>query len=68
MHVSHYLLLGFFSGPPAEPPAAQQPAGGATRRPRFPVRKPVTVALPPDFTEFINREEEDALVLCGALG
>lgn len=68
MHVSHYLLLGFFSGPDAGPPL---PPGGAAPgrkpqplprpRPAWMITDPVVIPGPADV------EEEDALLLCGVL-
>lgn len=58
----YYLLLLQPREEPAPPPP---PMAGGTNLPR---RRPLLSAPAPDFSAFINREEEDALVLCRALG
>ncbi len=68
MHVSHYLLLGFFSGPAAEP-QPQAPAGGVNLRPkprRFAPR-PVWQLPPPRVQPADALEDEEVLLMVGAL-
>lgn len=69
MHVSHYLLLGFFSGPAAEQQA--QPAGGTSPRrlpPQLAKPRPAWLYTEPiTLTTGTPLEDDEALLLIGAL-
>jgi hypothetical protein len=62
LHTSYLLLLQPRTVPAPPPP----PMAGGTNLPRR--RRPLLSTPAPDFSEFINREEEEALILCRALG
>jgi hypothetical protein len=59
----YYLLLLQPRSVPAPPPPSM---AGGTNLPRR--RRPLLSTPAPDFSEFINREEEEALIHCRALG
>ena len=68
MYVSHYLLLGFFSGPAAPTPDPQPPAGGVARpKPRRFAPRPVWQLPPPRVPPADALEDEEVLLMVGAL-
>lgn len=69
MYVSHYLLLGFFSGPAAPETDPQPPAGGVARpKPRRVPLRPVWQLPPPRVQPADALEDEEVLMLMtGAL-